>query len=82
MMAPFLVEHISTELHRESQVMEEKRKLREERQLAKGGGADGDTKEALRKKIETQAAELRRLQQQGGKNNPAGGRDDGGRGAK
>ncbi|CAK0909111.1 unnamed protein product, partial [Prorocentrum cordatum] len=50
MMAPFLVEHISTELHRESQVMKEKRKLREERQLAKGTGADGDTKESLRKK--------------------------------
>ncbi|CAK0856032.1 unnamed protein product [Prorocentrum cordatum] len=50
MMAPLLVEHISTELHRESQVMKEKRKLREERQLAKGTGADVDTKENLRKK--------------------------------
>ncbi|CAK0825783.1 unnamed protein product, partial [Prorocentrum cordatum] len=81
MMAPFLVEHISTELHRESQVMKEKRKLREERQLAKGTGADGDMKDALRKKVESQAAELRRLQQQGGKGGPAGGRDTGGRGA-
>ncbi|CAK0838344.1 unnamed protein product [Prorocentrum cordatum] len=55
MMAPFLVEHISTELHRESQVMKEKRKLREERQLANGTGADGETKDALRKKVESQA---------------------------
>ncbi|CAK0798858.1 unnamed protein product, partial [Prorocentrum cordatum] len=58
MMAPFLVEHISTELHRESQVMKEKRKLREERQLAKGHGADGDTKESLRKKETLQAAAI------------------------
>eukprot|EP00959_Pyramimonas_sp_CCMP1952_P241382 5044907-Pyramimonas_sp.AAC.1 len=64
MMAPFLVEHISTELHRESQVTKVKRKLREERQLAKGTGADGETKDALRKKVERQAAEHRRPQQQ------------------
>ena len=75
MVAPQLVSHITEELHKEAQVMKEKRKMKEERALARGGGLEADSKEALRKKVESQAAELRRLQQQA-----AGG--DGGKGPR
>ena len=63
MVAPELQEHINQELHREATILKEKRKVREERSLARGGssGKDSQNKE-LQKKVNQQAEQLRRLQ--------------------
>eukprot|EP00959_Pyramimonas_sp_CCMP1952_P208266 4356664-Pyramimonas_sp.AAC.1 len=41
MVSPELQEHINSELHREASILKEKRKVREERALARGGGGGG-----------------------------------------
>ena len=79
MVAPDLQSHISDELHRESAVLKERRKLREERLAARGlppagggGGGGSASAAALEVKIKQQAAELTRLQ---AKLKPGGGGD-------
>ena len=67
MVSPALQEHINSELHREAAILKEKRKVREERALARGHGSagSGGSKADLQKKVQQQAAELKRLQEAG-----------------
>ena len=66
MVAPSLVDHINQEMHREAQILKERRKAKEERALQQGGGSAGSSgggsKAELQKKVQQQAAELKRLQ--------------------
>ena len=80
MVSPALQKHISEELHRESQTIKERRNIHEERALARTPGKGDDDVKQLKKKVETQAAELRRLQNKG----PEGGEaaKGGGRGGR
>ena len=67
MVSPELQEHINSELHREAAIMKERRKVGEERMLSRGGGGgSGGGKADLQKKIQQQAAELKKLQQKVG----------------
>ncbi len=64
MMSPELREHISGELHKESGIMKERRKLREERRLANAeqdGTSSRSQYKGLQKNIAAQEAEIRRL---------------------
>ena len=83
MVAPSLIDHINTEMHREAQILKERRKAKEERMLQQSGGGSGPgggggSKAELQKKVQQQAAELKRLQDRaaaaaaGGKDTPAG----------
>ena len=64
MVCPDLQDHINQELHREANVLKEKRKVREERLMSRGSGSGGGAGGGhdLQRKVETQAAELKRLQ--------------------
>eukprot|EP00959_Pyramimonas_sp_CCMP1952_P164476 3438630-Pyramimonas_sp.AAC.1 len=84
--SPELQEHINSELHREASILKEKRKVREERALARGGGGGGggggagaSSKAELQKKVQQQAAELKKLQSAaaGGKADGKGGNTSG-----
>ena len=61
MVSPELQEHINAELHREATILKEKRKVREERMLSRGG-SHGNSKQDLQKKVQQQAEQLRKLQ--------------------
>ena len=73
MVSPALSEYIADELHKESTVLKERRKIREERQAGrhppgKGRGHEGDgggaPNAALQSKCDKQAAEIKRLKGQ------------------
>ncbi|CAK0852624.1 unnamed protein product, partial [Prorocentrum cordatum] len=76
MAAPALVDHINQEMHRGAQILKERRKAKEERLLSRGGGGGGSagsggSKAELHKKIQQQAADLKKLQDKGA-GGPAG----------
>ncbi len=62
MVCPQLVDHIQSELSKEATVMKEKRKLREERALARGGGGGSSEPKNLHNKVQAQADDIKKLQ--------------------
>ncbi|CAK0817405.1 unnamed protein product, partial [Prorocentrum cordatum] len=77
MVSPALVDHINQEMHREAQILKERRNAKEERLLSRGGGGgggsgSGGSKAELHKKIQQQAAELKRFQDKGPLTQPPG----------
>ena len=69
MVCPVLQDHITAELHKEAQIMKEKRKLKEERAASRGGGgasASGKGSELakLQSRIDAQAATIKKLESQ------------------
>ncbi|CAK0877595.1 unnamed protein product [Prorocentrum cordatum] len=77
MVALALVDHINQEMHREAQILKGRRKAKGESLLSCGGGGGGiagsrGSKAELRKKIQQQAAELKKLQDRGPVTQPPG----------
>ena len=64
MVAPVLQDHITEELHKESAILKERRKLREERATARGssGQAGGKGDKNMQSKVDSQAARIKQLE--------------------
>ena len=76
MVAPELQDHVTKELHKEAQVMKERRKLREERALTRtGSSSTGGQDKNLQSRLDRANNRIKELEKAaGGKDGGKGGR--------
>ena len=66
MNAQALLDHVTKELHREANVLKERRKMREKRLASRGGGKGNVSASSLQSTIDKQANEIKKLKSEQG----------------